>query len=198
VATTALNIQDRHRTITTETLADAEHVALELAKLVVGSLNQQSPSPDQPADHDEFHQATGMVMAQMGIDAASAAEVLQAHAWSHDRSLIDTASEDTEGMGAERDGSRPQDETGAQQPPPKPPRPARPRRGAWPSTLIHHRRSGSGMCAAPGRWPVDVWPAKCACCGGQEPRSSFSARRPRLGGLRPTHFSRFTNGPAGQ
>ena len=88
-----LNIQDRHGKITAETLADAEHIAIELANLVVGSLNQQSPSPDQPADHDEFHQATGMVMAQMGIDAASAAEVLRAHAWSHDRSLMDTASE---------------------------------------------------------------------------------------------------------
>lgn len=88
-----LNLQDRHRTITTETLADAEQIATEIADLVVGSLNQQPPSLDQPADHDAFHQATGMVMAQMGIDAASAAEVLRAHAWSHDRPLMDTASE---------------------------------------------------------------------------------------------------------
>jgi len=87
-----LNLQDRHRTMTAETLADAEQIATELAHLVVHSLNQQPPLPDQSADHDKFHQATGMVMAQMGIDAASAAEVLRAHAWSQDRPLIDAAS----------------------------------------------------------------------------------------------------------
>jgi AmiR/NasT family two-component response regulator len=45
------------------------------------------------AEHDRFHQATGMVMAQMGIDAGSATDVLRAHAWSYDRLLMDTASE---------------------------------------------------------------------------------------------------------
>ncbi len=88
-----LNLQDRHGIITPETLADAEHIADELASLVVGSLSHQPPSLDQPADHDTFHQATGMVMTQMGIDAGSAVEVLRAHAWSHDRHLIDVASE---------------------------------------------------------------------------------------------------------
>lgn len=88
-----LNLQDRHGKITPETLADAEQIAKELASLVVGSLSQQHPSPDQPAEHDTFHQATGMVMAQMGIDAGSAADVLRAHAWAHDRLLMDIASE---------------------------------------------------------------------------------------------------------
>lgn len=88
-----LNLHDRHGTITPETLADAEHVATELALLVVGFLNQESTSVDQPADHDTFHQATGMVMAQMGVDARSAADVLRAHAWAHDRLLMDIASE---------------------------------------------------------------------------------------------------------
>ncbi|HUG07347.1 MAG TPA: GAF and ANTAR domain-containing protein [Acidimicrobiia bacterium] len=88
-----LNLQDRHGKITPETLADAEQIAMELASLVVGSLSQQAPSPDQPAEHDTFHQATGMVMSQMGIDAGSATDVLRAYAWAHDRLLMDIASE---------------------------------------------------------------------------------------------------------
>lgn len=88
-----LNLQDRHGTITPETLADAAQIATELASLVVRSLSQQPPSLEQPAEHGTFHQATGMVMRQMGIDAESAADVLRAHAWSHDRLLMDTASE---------------------------------------------------------------------------------------------------------
>ena len=88
-----LNLQDRHGKITPETLADAEQIAKELASLVVGSLSQQPPSLDQPAEHDTFHQATGMVMAQMGIDVGAAADVLRAHAWAHDRLLKATASE---------------------------------------------------------------------------------------------------------
>lgn len=88
-----LNLQDRAGTISSETLADAEQIATELASLVVGSFSQQAPSLDQPADHDGFHQATGMVMAQMGIGAGPAAEVLRAYALSHDRLLMDIASE---------------------------------------------------------------------------------------------------------
>jgi GAF domain-containing protein len=88
-----LNLQDRHGTITPETLADAAQIAMELSSLVVRSLSQQPPSLDQSAEHNTFHQATGMVMRQMGIDAESAADVLRAHAWSHDRLLMDTASE---------------------------------------------------------------------------------------------------------
>ena len=89
----ALNLQDRDGIIPPETLSDAEHIAEELASLMVGSLGQQPPSLDQPAEHDVFHQATGMVMTQMGIDAASAVDVLRAHAWSRDLLLIDVASE---------------------------------------------------------------------------------------------------------
>ncbi|HUG07351.1 MAG TPA: ANTAR domain-containing protein [Acidimicrobiia bacterium] len=88
-----LNFHNRHGTITPETLAHAEDLAVELGSLVVGSLRQQPPFLDQPAEHDTFHQATGMVMAQMGIDAGSAAEVLRAHALSQDRLLMDIASE---------------------------------------------------------------------------------------------------------
>ncbi|HEU4320163.1 MAG TPA: ANTAR domain-containing protein [Acidimicrobiia bacterium] len=88
-----LNLQNRHGTITPETLADAEQIASVLGSLVIGSLGQWPASLDQPGEHDTFHQATGMVMAQLGIDAASAADVLRACAWSHDRLLIDIASE---------------------------------------------------------------------------------------------------------
>jgi len=88
-----LNLQDRHSTISPETLADAEQIAMELAPLVIGSLSQQPLSLDHTAEHDSFHQATGMVMAQMGIDAGSAADVLRAYAWSHDRQLVDIAAE---------------------------------------------------------------------------------------------------------
>ncbi|HVR32758.1 MAG TPA: ANTAR domain-containing protein [Acidimicrobiia bacterium] len=88
-----LNLQDRHGTITPETIADAEHIASELSSLLLDSLGKQPRFLDQPADHDTFHQATGLVMAQMGIDAGSAVEVLRAHAWSHDRLLVEVASE---------------------------------------------------------------------------------------------------------
>ncbi|MEX1004494.1 MAG: ANTAR domain-containing protein [Acidimicrobiia bacterium] len=87
-----LTLQDRHGSITSETLADAERVGDELASLMVSSLGQ-SRFLDLPADHDTFHQATGMVMKQMGIEAGSAVDVLRAHAWSHDRLLMEVATE---------------------------------------------------------------------------------------------------------
>lgn len=90
---TTLNIYDRHGSITLETLADAAQIAEGLASLVVGSFAQQPPSSDQLGEHDTFHQATGMVMTQMRIDARSAVDVLRAHAWSHDRLLMDVAAE---------------------------------------------------------------------------------------------------------
>lgn len=88
-----LNLQDREGIITSETVADAEHLANEIASLIVRSLSQQAPSRHQSTDHDTFHQATGMVMTQMGIDAETAVDVLRAHAWSHDCLLTDVASE---------------------------------------------------------------------------------------------------------
>lgn len=86
-----LNLHDRGGIITPEILADAEHLAAELASLMVGSLGQQELQ--NAADHDTFHQATGMVMSQMGVDAVAAAEALRAYAWSGDRHLVDVASE---------------------------------------------------------------------------------------------------------
>lgn len=86
-----LNLHDRDGTITTETLANARHIAGAIAPLIVASLSRQQP--DGPADHDMFHQATGMVMSQMGIAVEAAVEVLRAHAWAHDRLLTDVADE---------------------------------------------------------------------------------------------------------
>lgn len=88
-----LNLQDRHGTISPETLTDAEHLASEIAALIVAALSQHPPSLAEPADHDRFHQATGMVMSQMGITAEAAASTLRTHAWTHDRLLTDIAND---------------------------------------------------------------------------------------------------------
>ena len=93
-----LSLQDRHGIITPATLADAEHIAEELTSLVVGSLGHQPSIFDQPADHDTFHQATGMVMRQMGVGAGAAGELLRAHAWAQDRLLMDVAAEAVAGV----------------------------------------------------------------------------------------------------
>lgn len=88
-----LNLQNRHGTITPETLTDAENLASEIAALIVAALSQQPPSFAEPADHDRFHQATGMVMSQMGITAEAAVSTLRTHAWTHDRLLTDIAND---------------------------------------------------------------------------------------------------------
>lgn len=88
-----LNLQSRHDTITPEILTDAEHIATEIAALIVAALTQQAPSRSERAEHHRFHQATGMVMAQMGIPAEAAVDVLRAHAWTHDLLLSDVADE---------------------------------------------------------------------------------------------------------
>lgn len=46
---------------------------------------------DQPLSTREVHQATGMIMAQLGVDARSAYVRLQAFAFANDRSLRDVA-----------------------------------------------------------------------------------------------------------
>lgn len=88
-----LNLQNRHGAITPETLTDAEQLASEIAALIVAALSQEPPSIAQPADHDKFHQATGMVMSQMGITAEAAVSTLRTHAWTHDRLLTDVAND---------------------------------------------------------------------------------------------------------
>ncbi|MFJ3667831.1 GAF and ANTAR domain-containing protein [Streptomyces sp. NPDC090106] len=43
------------------------------------------------ADHDEVHQATGMVMARLGVGPDEALARLRAHAFAHDRTVLQTA-----------------------------------------------------------------------------------------------------------
>lgn len=43
------------------------------------------------ADHDEVYQATGMIMAQLGVDAEEALDLLRAHAFAHGRMAVDVA-----------------------------------------------------------------------------------------------------------
>ncbi|GAQ69434.1 ANTAR domain protein [Streptomyces turgidiscabies] len=45
------------------------------------------------ADHDEIHQATGMIMVQLGVDAGEALARLRAHAYSHGRTVLAVARE---------------------------------------------------------------------------------------------------------
>lgn len=87
-----LNLGDREGIIDPETVRAAEHVAEQLAPLIVAALTE-GPSFPRPTDRDQFHQATGMVMAQMRVDAAAAADALRTHAWSHDLELMDVAAE---------------------------------------------------------------------------------------------------------
>lgn len=45
------------------------------------------------ADHDEIHQAIGMLMVQLGVDAEEALVRLRAHAYSHSRTVLAVARE---------------------------------------------------------------------------------------------------------
>lgn len=85
-----IELQDRNGTITSETLTNAEQIATEIATLIVGSLSRQF-SVNSQGDHSKFHQATGMVMAQLGTTAPAAIDVLRTHAWTHDRFVTDVA-----------------------------------------------------------------------------------------------------------
>lgn len=46
---------------------------------------------DPTAHHAEVHQATGMILAQIGVDAEAASARLRAYAFAHDRRLVDVA-----------------------------------------------------------------------------------------------------------
>lgn len=87
-----VNLHDRDGVITPATIAAAEYIADEMTPSLVDSLGLSLFSVDS-RDHDTFHQATGMVMAQMSTDVESAARALRTHAWSQDRLLIDVAAD---------------------------------------------------------------------------------------------------------
>ncbi|MGW3283684.1 GAF and ANTAR domain-containing protein [Streptomyces sp. NPDC001002] len=46
-----------------------------------------------PHGHDEVHQATGMIMAQLGVSDDDALARLRGHAFAHDRTVLDVARE---------------------------------------------------------------------------------------------------------
>jgi hypothetical protein len=50
----------------------------------------QGPEPVGP-QHPEVHQATGMLIVQLGVDAATALVRLRAYAYAHDRRLSEVA-----------------------------------------------------------------------------------------------------------
>jgi hypothetical protein len=58
-------------------------------------VDQDSDQPEQPGAHNrrEVHQATGMVLAQLGISADDAALLLRAHAFSSGRSVAEIAND---------------------------------------------------------------------------------------------------------
>lgn len=88
-----ITLHDRRAAISTESLSDAEYVATEIVTLIVERLRRQPPSIDDQADRYEFHQATGMVMSQMGIATAAAVDLLRTYAWTHGCLLNDVAAD---------------------------------------------------------------------------------------------------------
>lgn len=95
-----LGVLTAHRTapgpMTAPQLTDALILADTVAGLLTGLAARPGPSAallmDDPGLHfAEVHQATGMLAAQLGIPLAQALVRLRAHAFSHDRPLLETA-----------------------------------------------------------------------------------------------------------
>lgn len=85
--------------LSTEDLSDALTLARVVTHVVLSTLDGASPDHlperlDEVLDHRRHvHQATGMVAAQLGLDAASALARLRAFAWSRNRPIDDVADE---------------------------------------------------------------------------------------------------------
>jgi len=82
-----------------EQLADALVLADTACALLLDAAQPDGPHPNghrpeqaSPA-HPEVHQATGMIIAQLGVTAAVALTRLRAHAYAHDRRLRDVAAD---------------------------------------------------------------------------------------------------------
>lgn len=86
-----IDLQNRNGAVPPESVTDAEKIAGEIACPMIASLRRQSSSLADPAQNDKFHQATGMVMSQMGVAVKTAVETLRTHAWTHDRLLREVA-----------------------------------------------------------------------------------------------------------
>jgi hypothetical protein len=82
-----------------EQLADALLLADTACALLLDAAQPDGSHPDghrpEPAGptHPEVHQATGMIIAQLGVTAAVALTRLRAHAYAHDRWLRDVAAD---------------------------------------------------------------------------------------------------------
>jgi ANTAR domain len=80
-------------------LADAFVLADTACALLLDQVRTERPSPHghgpEPAGphHPEVHQATGMMIVQLGVSAAVALVRLRAYAYSHDRRLRDVAAD---------------------------------------------------------------------------------------------------------
>jgi hypothetical protein len=82
-----------------EQLADALMLADIMGALLLDQAGSDVPRPDGSspehtgAQHPVVHQATGMVIVQLGVTAAVALIRLRAHAYAHDRRLRDVATD---------------------------------------------------------------------------------------------------------
>lgn len=82
-----------------EQLADALMLADMMGTLLLDEAGRARPRPDGSwpehagAQHPVVHQATGMVIVQLGVTAAVALIRLRAHAYAHDRKLRDVAAD---------------------------------------------------------------------------------------------------------
>ena len=74
-------------------LADTAHALLLDAAQRDGSRPDESWPEQAGPQHPEVHQATGMIIVQLGVTAAVALIRLRAYAYSHDRRLRDVAAD---------------------------------------------------------------------------------------------------------
>jgi len=71
----------------------ADLTAWQVLRRVIGSIPQLTTETDSISSRREIHQATGMVLVQLGISADDAALLLRAHAFATGRSLSAVASD---------------------------------------------------------------------------------------------------------
>jgi GAF domain-containing protein len=82
-----------------EQMADALMLADTMGALLLDEAGRERPRPDIPwleyggAQHPVVHQATGMIIVQLGVTAAVALVRLRAYAYAHDRRLRDVAAD---------------------------------------------------------------------------------------------------------
>jgi ANTAR domain len=98
-----LGVMDLYRAqpgdLDSEQLADALLLADTVCALLLDAAQADRSPPDEyrpeqaGPTHPEVHQATGMIIVQLGVTAAVALTRLRAHAYAHDRRLRDVAAD---------------------------------------------------------------------------------------------------------